>query len=237
MSNTMSIYAQALLHNKKFAKNVINAKNLGFSEYCTWKKALVDALHASYKVAEYRYNNMGKGGEVQSFDLSDLYASIRPIVRMIGEVNGDTLNPVNVAEIFVAKSLGKRKISTSEEHAHAVCNKDTARKALNNAEQGTMSDKDFAARIARLQKNFDDADAEVKRLEDMPGHCKFIATIVSEGAFVNAIQEALGDAIDGQMARPMADILAEKEAKAQNRKDKRRANKNAKKEAENNTAK
>ena len=231
MNKTMSIYAQALTANKQFAKNVVNAKTLGFSEYRTWKKALVEALHSAYAVAEYRYNNMGNKDAAQAFDLSALYGAIRPIIALIGEVNGDTLNPVNVAEMFVAKSMTFRKISTSTEHAHAVCNRDTARRAYNSAEQGEMSDKDFAAKMARLEKAWDDADAEVKRLEDIAGNCKNIPTIVSEGSFVSAIQEALGDAITKQNARPLADILAEKAAKEQARKDKRRANKNAKKNA------
>lgn len=230
-NNTMSIYAQALAFNKQFKKNKINAGSLGFAEFSAWKKAIVNALNAAYKVAEYRHNNMGNKDIIKACDMTPVYEAIRPIIRLIGEVNGDTLRAENVAEMFVAKSIRYRGIDITEAMAHARCNYTSARDAFNNAEQGTMSDKDFEAKLARLEKAKDDAEAEVKRLEDEPGNTKNIPDMQSETTFIKTIQEALGDAITNQCARPYDEIVADKAAREQARKDKRRANKNAKKNA------
>ena len=217
MSKTMSIYAQALTFNRDFARNQINAKSIGFAEYHSWKSALSNALVESYKIAEYRYNHMGDVGEVAPCDQNNLYGAIRVVVGLIGEVNGDTLNPVNVAEAFIAESLRFVKIATSNEMAHAYCEKKSAKKKLD--EENT----------AENQANYDHWEAEVTRLENLPGNCKLKPTMQSEATFTKLIQAKLGDAILHQSARPVEEIIAEKSAREAERKAKRKANKLAKK--------
>lgn len=217
MSKTMSIYAQALTFNREFARNQVNAKSLGFAEYHNWKSAICNALTEAYKIAEYRYNHMGDVSEVAPCDQNALYASIRVITGLIGEVNGDVLNPVNIAEAFIAESLRFVKIAVSNEMAHAYCEKKSAKKRLEDDE------------TAENQSAYDHWEAEVTRLENLPGNCKLKPTIQSETTFMKLVQNKLGDAILHQSARPVEEILAEKSAREAERKAKRKANKLAKK--------
>ena len=219
MSKTMSIYAQALTFNRDFAKNQINAKSLGFAEYHSWKSAICDALTEAYKVAEYRYNHMGDANTVAPFDLNALYAKIRVVNSLIGEVNGDILNPENLAEAFISEAMRFVKIATSNEMAHAYCEKKSAKKKCD--EEDTEEN----------QANYDHWEAEVTRLENLPGNCKLKPDMQSETTFMKLIHAKLGDAILKQSARPTEEILAAKARREEERKAKRKANKLSKKNA------
>ena len=162
---------------------------------------------------------MGIAEDVAPCDMSALFNAIRPVIALIGEVNGDKLNPVNVAEEFVAQSVRFRVIDITPEMAHAHCELREARKAMNEDES--------AENVAKVEV----CKAEVERLEAIPGNCKRIVEVQSESAFVKAVEIALGDAINKQALRPVEEILAEKAAKEAERKAKRKANKLAKKSA------
>ena len=213
---TMSIIAEALVYNRKFAKNQISAKTLGFEEFHNWRNAMESAMYEAYRVAVYRYKHMGDAEAMQDCDQTALYTAIRAIIAQIGEVNGDTLNPANIAEAFIAEALRFKKIDISNDMAHARCEKLSAKKRndANNTEEN--------------QANFDHWEAEVKRLESLPGNCKLQPTIQSDATFTKVMQAKLGDAIMKQEARPLEDILAEKAARKAARDAKRKANKQAK---------
>ena len=228
---TMSIYAQALTFNRDFAKNQINAKTIGFAEYCTWKQAIFAVLVEAYKVEEYRHNHMGDAEEVKRCDMNGLYDALRPVIKLIGEVNGDTLNPANIAEAIPSGAMRLVKIDISPEMAHARCEYLKAKKNHDNAEQGKMSDAEFIAELSRLDKIKNDAKAEVDRLEALPGNCKLDPDMQTESAFAKFIHAKLGDAILKQKARPTESVLADKAKREADRKAKRKANKQAKKSA------
>lgn len=219
MEKTMSIYAEALIANREYKNARINGETVGVANAKTWI-ALVKAsrVHA-YAIRKYRYDNMGNSADVVACDMSALFDAIRPIVNLIGEVNGDKLNAVNVAEEFVALSVRFRVIDITPEMAHARCNLREARKAMNEDEN-----EDTIAKV-------EECKAEVEHLESIAGNCKRIVEIQSESAFVKAVEIALGDAINKQELRPVEEILAEKAAKEAERKAKRKANKLAKKNA------
>ena len=218
MSNkTMSIYAEALSVNREYKNARINGEVVGVANARNWS-ALVKACRLpAYAVRKYRYDNMGVVDTVAPCDMSALFDAIRPVIALIGEVNGDKLNPVNVAEEFVALSVRSRVIDITPEMAHAHCELREARKAMNEDEN-----EDTIAKVEACK-------AEVERLEAIPGNCKRIVEVQSESAFVKAIEIALGDAINKQALRPVEEILAEKAAKEEERKAKRKANKLAKK--------
>ena len=217
MSKTMSIYAEALISNLDYKSARITGEIVGVTNYRNWSATVKSALVPAYKVAEYRWNNMGNTDDVIPCDLSDLYNAIRPIIAMIGDVNGDTLNPVNVAESIISLSTRIRSIDTSNEMAHARCEKKSAKERLN--EEDTPEN----------QSAYDHWSEEVKRLESLPGNCKRRIEMQAESTFVKNVEYALGNAITHQCARPTEEILAEKAAKEAERKAKRKANKLAKK--------
>lgn len=218
-TTTMSVFAEALVDNRKYKNMRVNGNAVGVANARLWSNAVKNILPHAYAVAEYRYNCMGDSAEAAPYDMSALYASIRALNKLIGEVNGDMLNPVNIAESVVAEAMIFRAIDLTDEMAHARCDLTVARKAKN--------EDDSEENVAR----YNAAKAEVERLENLPNNCKKIATMQSETAFVKAVEIMLGDAISKQSARPLSEILAEKEAKKNARKAAANKRKAAKKSA------
>jgi hypothetical protein len=215
----MSVFAEALVDNREYTKVRINGTAVGVANARLWNNAVKNILPHAYAVAEYRYNHMGDSADAAPCDLSDLYASIRALNKLIGEVNGDMLNPVNIAESVVAKAMIFKTKDLTDEMAHARCDLSVARKAKKEDES--------EENVAR----YNAAKAEVDRLEALPGNCRQDPTMQSESAFVKAVEIMLGDAIKKQHARPLSEILAEKEAKKNARKAAANKRKAAKKSA------
>ena len=216
---TMSIFADALISNLEYKSARITGDVVGVTNYRNWSATVKACLVPAYQVAEYRWNHMGDTEDVIPCDQTALYNAIRGIIAMVGEVNGDTLNPVNVAESIITLATRIRSIVTSNEMAHAVCEKKSAKERLN--EEDTPEN----------QSAYDQWCEEVKRLESLPGNCKRRIEMQVESTFVKNVEYALGNAITHQCARPTEEILAEKQAKEDARKAKRKANKLAKKNA------
>lgn len=225
MEKTMSIYAQALSVNREYKNARIDGVTVGVAEARHWV-AMVKAMRIpAYNVRKYRYDNMAMAETVAPCDMTALFDAIRPVLALVGEVNGDKLNPANIAEEIVALSVRTRTIDVSPEMAHVRENMRIARKAVNDY------DGNDAVKLAELEAKVEACKTAVAELEALPGNCKRIVEIQSETAFVKAVEIALGDAINKQALRPAEEILAEKAAKEAERKAKRKANKLAKKSA------
>lgn len=225
MEKTMNIYAQALSVNREYKNARIDGVTVGVAEARHWV-AMVKAMRIpAYNVRKYRYDNMAMTDTVAPCDMTALFDAIRPVLAIIGEVNGDKLNPANIAEEIVALSVRTRTIDVSPEMAHVRENMRIARKAVNDY------DGNDAVKLAELEAKVEVCKTAVAELEAQPGNCKRIVEIQSETAFVKAVEIALGDAINKQALRPAEEILAEKAAKEAERKAKRKANKLAKKSA------
>lgn len=221
MSNTitMSIYAEALISGLEYKNARVNGEAVGVTNARNWSALVKSCLGPAYDVRKYRWDNMGNSEITVPCDQSALYDAIRPIIALIGDVNGDKLNAENVAEEFIANAMRFRVIDTSVEMAHARCQKKSAYDKL----------KDDASE--ENQSAYDKCVAEVKRLESLPGNCKRIPDMQFEGTFIKNVESALANAITKQTMRPRAEIEAEKAQHAAERKAKRKANKLAKKSA------
>ena len=225
MEKTMSIYAQALSVNREYKNARIDGVTVGIAEARHWV-AMVKAMRIpAYNVRKYRYDNMANAETVAPCDMTALFDAVRPVLALVGEVNGDKLNPANIAEEIVALSVRTRTIDVSPEMAHVRENMRIARKAVNDY------DGNDAVKLAELEAKVEACKTAVAELEALPGNCKRIVEIQSETAFVKAVEIALGDAINKQALCPAEEILAEKAAKEAERKAKRKANKLAKKSA------
>lgn len=216
-TTTMSIFAEALVSNREFKNARINGEAVGVSNARQWLSAVKAIRLPAYAIRVYRYNNMGNAEVVEDCDQTALYNAIAPVLEMIGSVNGAKLNSKNVAEGIIASVTRFRTIDTSNEMAHARCEKKSAYIALTEEES------------EENQANYDKWVAEVKRLEELPGNCKRILEIQSESAFVKAVEMLLGDAILKQTMKSAEQVAAEEEAKRKERREKAKAKKQAKK--------
>lgn len=217
MEKTMSIYAETLVSNREFKSARINGEIVGVTAARVWIAAVKSMLIPAYSVYKYRYDHMSDAEKAATVDQSALYDALHVVLNFVGDVNGAKLNAANIAENVIACAVRFRVIDTSEEMAHARCEKRLALKALNDDE------------TPEHQSIYDKWADECKRLESLPGNCKRIVEIQSESTFVRNVELMLGDAILKQSLRPVEDILAEKAALKAARADKRRANKNSKK--------
>lgn len=221
MSNntTMSIYAEALISNMEYKNARIDGEAVGVTNYRNWSALMKACLAPAYDIRKYRWDNMGNAEVVAPCNQTPLYDAIRPIIALIGEVNGDKLNAENVAEEFIAHAMKIKAIDTSVEMAHARFEKKSAYAKLK--EEASEEN----------QATYDHWEAEVKRLESLPGNCTRKPFMQSESAFIKDVETALANAITKQTMRPRAEIEAEKAARKAERDAKRKANKLAKKNA------
>ena len=215
----MTIFAEALVDNREYKNARVNGEAVGVANSRKWIAAVKAIRIPAYGVRVYRYNNMGEAGEVAKCNETPVYDALAPIIDMVGEVNGAKLNAHNIAEEIIAAALRFRVIDISVEMAHA---RNEYRKARKAAEEN-----DTPETVAALEA----AKAEVKRLEGEPGNCKRIAEIVSEGAFVKAVEILLGDAIKKQALKSAEEVAAEEEAKRAARREAKKAKKAEKKAA------
>ena len=217
MEKTMTIYAEALISNRNFKSARINGESVGVTAARVWIAAVKAALIPAYTVYKYRFDHMGDAEKVAACEQSALYDALHTVLDFVGEVNGAKLNAHNIAENVISCAVRFRVIDTSDDMAHARCERNIARKRLNDDE------------TPENQSTYDKWVNECARLEALPGNCKRIVEIQSESTFVRNVELMLGDAILKQSLRPVEEILAERAAIKAARDAKRKANKAAKK--------
>lgn len=217
MEKTMSIYAEALVSNREFKYARINGESVGVTAARVWIAAVKSMLIPAYTVYKYRYDHMGDAEKAATVDQSALYDTLHTVLNFIGNVNGTKLNAYNMAESIISCAVRFRVIDTSDDMAHAHCERRAALKALNDND------------TPEHQANYDRWADECTRLENLPGNCKRIVEIQSESTFVRNVELMFGDAILKQSLRPVDEILAERAAIKAVRDAKRKANKNNKK--------
>lgn len=222
MSKNLSIFAEALMDNREYKNARVNGEAVGVANSRKWGAAVKACRIPAYSVRVYRYNNMGEAEAVATCDQTPLYNALTPVLDMVGEVNGAKLNARNVAEEIISAALRFRVIDISVEMAHARNEYRKARKA--------MDENDTPETVAACEA----AKAEVKRLEEEPGNCKRIAEIVSENAFVKAVEILLGDAIKKQALKSADEVAAEEEARKAEKKARKQAKRQAAAEAKKN---
>ena len=217
MEKTMTIYAEALMSNRNFKSARINGESVGVTAARVWIAAVKAVLIPAYTVYKYRFDHMGDAEKVAACEQSALYDALHTVLDFVGEVNGAKLNAHNIAENVISCAVRFRVIDTSDDMAHARCERNIARKRLNDDE------------TPENQSTYDKWVNECARLEALPGNCKRIVEIQSESTFVRNVELMLGDAILKQSLRPVEEILAERAALKAARDAKRKANKAAKK--------
>ena len=213
---TMSIYAEALVNNREYKSMRINGEAVGVANAREWSTAVKALRIPAYSVREYRYNHMGDAEQAAPCDQSSLYEALRKVLEMVGEVNGAKLDAFNCAEEIISCAMRFRVIDISPEMAHARSEKKSAKQDFD--ENPTEEN----------QAEYDKWADECKRLEALPGNCKKIPDVQSEGTFVKSVEMLLGDAIKKQKAKSVEEIMAEIAKKEAERKAKKQAARQAK---------
>lgn len=216
----MSIFAEALADNRSYKNARIDGKTVGVKEFRAWSKALKDLRYPAYAIRQYRHANLGNATTVKPCDMSKLYTALHLVLDLVGVVNGAKLDAKNCAEEIISNASRIRIVDITPEMAHARSEKRLAKKAMVEDEN------------EETIKAYEDATAEVERLEAEPNNCKKIVEIQSESAFIKAVEVLLGDAITKQTMKTLEEVLAEEEAKRQARRAKTAEKKAAKAKAE-----
>lgn len=219
MSNTKSIFAEALSDNRNYKNMRVNGDAVGPANARKWIAAVKALRLPAYAIRVYRYNHMGDSETAAPCDQSALYDALREVLEMVGVVNGAKLDAKNCAEEVIAKAMRFRTIDTSDEMAHAHLERTKAHKALNENE------------TEETQANYDYWVDECKRLENLPGNCTRIPDIQAEATFVKDVETLLGDAIRKQTAKSAEEVAAEEAAKKEARKARHKAQRAAAKAA------
>lgn len=217
MKTTMTIFAEALADNRNYKNARIDGKSVGVAEFRAWNNAVKALRYPAYAIRQYRHANMGTAETVAPCDMTALYSALHTVLDLVGVVNGAKLDAKNCAEEIIAQASRIRVIDITPEMAHARLEKRTTKKALDENE------------TEDTRKAYEDACAEVERLESEPNNCKKIVEIQTESAFVKAVEILLGDAITKQSMKTLEEVMAEEEAKRQARRAKTAAKKAAKK--------
>lgn len=213
---TTTIIAEALADNRNYKNAKIDGKTIGVAEARAWQ-AMIKALRMpAYAIAKIQHDNMG-ATEVKDIDMTEFFNALRPIINAIGEVNGAKLFPENCAQTLINQAVKIRIIDISDEMAHARSEYREANKVKDESEEKMQA--------------YENAKAEVKRLEGLPNNCKRLFDREDEAPFIRKIEIALGDAINGQMMKPVEQVIAEDEARHAARRAKTAAKKAAKKAA------
>jgi len=222
-TNTMNTQAQAnsvlaqvlSLHATSYKNKRINPTTLGDATLASkWSNTVKALKMTAYKVWVDRHDNVGNS-DWTPISQNCVYANVKELVEMIGEVNGMKLNMSTIAEMAIGMSFRAESIDITEEMAHARCEKKKAKAKLD--EEDTEEN----------QANYDKWVDEVKRLESTSGNCKNRFTANRDNDFIKKFELTIGDAIAEQNARPAEEIEAEKAAKEAERKAKAKARKAA----------
>lgn len=217
METKMTIFAEALADNRNYKNARIDGKSVGVAECRAWGNAVKALRYPAYAIRQYRHANLGNAETVKPCDMTDLYKALHTVLDLVGVVNGAKLDAKNCAEEIISNASRIRVIDITPEMAHARLVKKTAKQAMvENENEDTI-------------KAYDDACAEVIRLESEPNNCKRLIEIQTESTFVKAVEILLGDAITKQTMKTLEEVLAEEEAKRQARRAKTAAKKAAKK--------
>lgn len=218
----LSIFAEALVDNREYKNARVDGSAIGVANARKWSAAVKACRIPAYSVRVYRYNHMGETESISACDQTALYNALAVVIDMVGDVNGAKLNAHNVAEEIISSALHFRVIDKTVEMAHARNEYRKARKA--------MVENETEATIAAYEAR----KAEVKALEEQPGNCQRIAEIVSENAFVKAVEILLGDAIKKQALKSAEEVKAEEDARKAEKKARKQAKRQAAAEAKKN---
>lgn len=246
-TNAMTIYAEALSANRELKNARIDGKTVGVKEARAWNTAVNAMLIPAYAVFKYHHDTLGNQVDdslILEALMNKVYNALHPVLDLVGEVNGAKLFADTCAPLVCSVAARIVTVDLTVEMANARWYKKQANYVLENGMDGLVlvsmdeerakfiKDLTEAAKSEETLEVFvEECNEAVKRLESEPGNCRKEYAINTDSAFKNAVEIALGDAINGQRMKSVEDVMAEVEARRQARRAKTAAKKANKKSA------
>lgn len=225
MSNekkNVSVWEDFFHYSANRCKVIPDGTSVGVVNATAYKSALINILHKGYHYSNESMKVLAKNSGVVSDEVkNDYFASIRALITLIGEINGDTLNTKALADLLLAKTfkLDSAPMCLTEESAHCWSMLKEARKVVNKSDEPTPEQ---LAEVERWKN-------EYTRLNTEGGHFRDKHIIVSESVFIKSATAILSNSINEQFMMSIEDVIAAKEARKAELKARRAARKSAKK--------
>lgn len=225
MSNekkNVSVWEDFFHYSANRCKVIPDGTSVGVVNATAYKSALINILHKGYHYSNESMKVLAKNSGVVSDEVkNDYFTSIRALITLIGEINGDTLNTKALADLLLAKTfkLDSAPMCLTEESAHCWSMLKEARKVVNKSDEPTPEQ---LAEVERWKN-------EYTRLNTEGGHFRDKHIIVSESVFIKSATAILSNSINEQFMMSIEDVIAAKEARKAELKARRAARKSAKK--------
>lgn len=225
-TNTNKALVEALVFNNRFANKSVNGEQITAEALASWK-TLIDKLHrAAYKTYVV-CENSGLKAESTDIDKTEIFAAIRDILAVVGEVNSHKMYANAEMAVAVIGYSGKR--ANKDAPALQLCNSriSNAKKEIRLAEGMEGLNADY---IPNLQANLEELEAERTELLATVDMRIKQPTRTSANAFRLDVEHYFARAITGQLAKSLEELDAEEAERKEKRKaaaKARKAKKNA----------
>ena len=215
MSNTIM---NALTANNRFANVKITGDQIGVDNFETWK-TMLENLHRSAYSAYVVCENSGLTAESVSIDKTAVFDAIKPILSVIGDVNGHKLYANAEMAVAMIAYSGRRANKDAGELQLINSQISNTKKAIAVYEKINVADKAFkesklAEMNAALEKLIDEKDA----LLEKPDMRIKQPTRTTFNAFRLDVEHFLARTISGQLAKTLEELDAEEAARKEARK-------------------
>ena len=215
MKNTDTIIANVLVDNNRFATHKVKADQLDAEIFRNWKNGIEAIRKAAYAVYA-ECENAGLDVKHADTDLTAVYNALKPVLKMVGHVNGHYLAIHQQLAICAVTYAGKRANADSPE-LQLACSM-----LRNRQKELTQYEKTNGVRPETLEK----LRAEIAELEDKkaqliaePDNRIKTPTRTSAEAFRLDFEHRLARFIAEQQAKTWEELEAEAQARKQAKKD------------------
>lgn len=220
MENKTNALVNAIISNHDFKGRTVNGEQIDPKTFEQWKALCDNFAHELYDIVAKAQNYTLNGEE----DYTKVFATLKPIRDMIGEVNGFTI-ACNLNDIIgVSPYVTKTKAEYSTEMKLARDDRAYYTKRVKTLLETHGVNPEA---VKEAQDNLAKAKAKVSELELVPKSVIGKPDKKDGKAFRVEFEDFLARKIKGQMMKSYEELKAEEDAKKAERKAKRQAKRQA----------
>lgn len=231
-NNVTNVLVDSLVYNNRFATVKLNAEQLGAENFGLWKNLVNDLHRKAYNVYAKCENNGLKVAD-STVDKTEVFDSIRAILKAIGEVKEHKMYANEESAIAIIGYSGKRGNADSVELQYCDSRIRGLRNEIKAYEKLNVNDKDYKTqKLAEMNEQLDALKDEKDNLIKTADMRIKQPTMTTESAFRLEVEHLFARAIVGQMAKSLEELDKEAEDRKNARKEKAKARKQAKAKAQ-----